>query len=166
MWVKLAQFWPKNGKPLLERPWHPCLPALGRALCLLIPLIGMYHPHFSRFILSFVTKSGILGGFCHLCYFLAVLYGNFLAIWENLVFLDVRCHFGYYMAVLGRVFLCQIGSVLTKEWETAVRNALTPVLAGAGPGAMPTHSSHWYVSPSFHEFCFVICDKILYFGRF
>ena len=59
-----------------------------------------------------------------------------------------------------------IGSVLAKEWETAVRKALTPVLAGAGPGAMPPHSSHRYVSPSFHKFCFAISDKIWYFGRF
>jgi len=35
-----------------------------------------------------------------------------------------------------------IGSVLAKEWETAIRKALTPTLAGAGPGAMPAHSSH------------------------
>jgi hypothetical protein len=59
------------------------LPGLGRAQCHLILLIGMYHPHFTSFVLPFATKSGILGGFCHLGCFLAVLYSNFLVIWEK-----------------------------------------------------------------------------------
>ena len=35
------------------------------------------------FVLLFVTRSGILGGFCHLGCFLAVFYSSFLAIWEK-----------------------------------------------------------------------------------